>query len=79
VKLAISMNLLTAVIIGGMDQLEAVNWSKIDNAMFHKVFGFYSIAFLASIIAKNISLGQKLNKREIFMASQKFKYFDIFT
>ena len=55
VKLAISMNLLTAVIIGGMDQLEAVNWSKIDNAMFHKVFGFYSIAFLGSIIANYIA------------------------
>ena len=29
-KLAIAMNVLTAIIIGGMDQLEAVNWSKID-------------------------------------------------
>jgi uncharacterized integral membrane protein (TIGR00697 family) len=55
VKLAISMNILTAVIIGGMDQLEAANWSKIDNAMFHKVFGFYSIAFLGSIIANYIA------------------------
>jgi uncharacterized integral membrane protein (TIGR00697 family) len=55
VKLAISMNILTAVIIGGMDQLEAASWSKIDNAMFHKVFGFYSIAFLGSIIANYIA------------------------
>ena len=55
VKLAIAMNVLTALIIGGMDQLEAVNWSKIDNAMFHKVFGFYSVAFLGSIIANYIA------------------------
>ena len=55
VKLAIAMNVLTAIIIGGMDQLEAVNWSKIDNAMFHKVFGFYSVAFLGSIIANYIA------------------------
>lgn len=51
VKLGISMNILVACIIAGMDQLEATNWSKIDNDIFHKVFGLYSIAFIGSILA----------------------------
>ena len=51
VKLAISMNVFVACIIVGMDQLEATSWSKIDEIIFHKVFGFYSIAFVGSIIA----------------------------
>jgi uncharacterized integral membrane protein (TIGR00697 family) len=37
--------------IAGMDQLEATDWSKIDNVLFHKVFGLYSIAFIGSILA----------------------------
>ncbi len=51
VKLGISMNILVACIIAGMDQLEATDWSKIDNILFHKVFGLYSIAFIGSILA----------------------------
>ena len=51
VKLGISMNILVACIIAGMDQLEATDWSKIDNVLFHKVFGLYSIAFIGSILA----------------------------
>ena len=51
VKLGISMNILVACMIAGMDQLEATDWSKIDNALFHKVFGLYSIAFIGSILA----------------------------
>jgi uncharacterized integral membrane protein (TIGR00697 family) len=51
VKLGISMNIFVACVIAGMDQLDATPWSKIDNFTFHKVFGFYSVAFLGSIIA----------------------------
>ena len=51
VKLAISMNIFVACVIVGMDQLEATSWSKIDTITFHKVFGFYSVAFVGSIIA----------------------------
>ena len=51
VKLAIFMNIFVACFIVGMDQLEATSWSKIDNVTFHKVFGFYSVAFIGSIIA----------------------------
>lgn len=51
VRLAISMNILVACAIGGMDQRESTTWSKIDNTTFHKVFGLYSVAFIGSIIA----------------------------
>lgn len=51
VKLGISMNIIVACIIAGMDQLEATNWSKIDDLTFHKVFGLYSVAFIGSILA----------------------------
>lgn len=51
VKLAISMNIFVACVIAGMDQLESSPWSKINNAIFHKVFGLYSVAFIGSIIA----------------------------
>lgn len=51
VKLAIAMNIFVACAIAGMDQLESTSWSKIDNSIFHKVFGLYSVAFIGSIIA----------------------------
>lgn len=51
VRLGISMNILIACIILGMDQLEATAWSKVDNVIFHTVFGLYSVAFMGSIIA----------------------------
>jgi uncharacterized integral membrane protein (TIGR00697 family) len=51
VKLAIIMNIMVALIIMFMDKLSATEWSKIDNFTFHKVFGFYSVAFIGSIIA----------------------------
>ena len=38
-----------------MDQLEATTWSKIDNSAFHKMFGFYSVAFIGSILANYIA------------------------
>ncbi|MBS0271694.1 MAG: queuosine precursor transporter [Proteobacteria bacterium] len=51
VRLGISMNILIACIIIMMDQLEATSWSKVDDTIFHTVFGLYSVAFIGSIIA----------------------------
>jgi len=51
VKLAIFMNIIVSGIILGMDRLEATSWSTVDNNIFHKVFGFYSVAFIGSVIA----------------------------
>ena len=51
VKLALVMNIAVALLIAFMDKLNATEWSKIDNATFHKVFGLYSVAFIGSIIA----------------------------
>ena len=51
VRLAITMNVIVALTIAGMDQLTATEWSKIDNDAFHQVFGFYNVAFMGSIIA----------------------------
>lgn len=51
VRLAISMNIVAAFIVTGMDQLQATPWSKVDNMLFHKVFGHYGLAFIANIIA----------------------------
>lgn len=51
VRLGISMNILVACFIMIMDQLESTTWSKVDDTTFHTVFGFYSVAFVGSIIA----------------------------
>jgi len=51
VKLAITMNVMVAFIVMGMDQLNATSWSKVDNTLFHKVFGQYNVAFIGSMIA----------------------------
>lgn len=51
VKLGISMNILVACIIIVMDQLEATTWSKVNDSIFHTVFGLYSVAFIGSILA----------------------------
>ncbi|MDP3935438.1 MAG: queuosine precursor transporter [Alphaproteobacteria bacterium] len=51
VKLGISMNLLIVAIISLMDGLNATHWSPVDNQTFHRVFGFYSVAFIGSILA----------------------------
>src|SRR3990167_8887005 len=50
VQFAISMNVLVAILIGGMDILQATEWSKIDNHTFHKDFGLYGVAFIGFII-----------------------------
>lgn len=51
VRLGIGMNILIASVIAGVDHLEATSWSKVNNEIFHGVFGAYSIAFLGSILA----------------------------
>ncbi len=51
VNFAIIMNITVAIIIAFMDFLPCTFWSKINNTTFHQVFGFYSVAFLGSIIA----------------------------
>lgn len=51
VKLAIVMNVIIAIAIMLMDSLDATSWSKVDNEVFHIVFGKYSVNFIASIIA----------------------------
>lgn len=51
VRLSIYMNVMVALIISFMVFLPATTWSKIDDPTFSKVFGFYSIAFLGSILA----------------------------
>ncbi|WP_010299986.1 queuosine precursor transporter [Candidatus Odyssella thessalonicensis] len=51
VRFAVVINVITVLIITGMDLLPATSWSKIDDATFHKVFGFYGVAFMGSMIA----------------------------
>jgi len=34
-----------------MDSLTATTWSPVDNQTFHRVFGFYSVAFIGSLLA----------------------------
>lgn len=55
VKLAIVMNVVVAITIMLMDNLNATSWSKVDNEVFHTVFGKYSVNFIASIIASYIA------------------------
>lgn len=51
IKMGICINILVACLIISLDQLEATPWSKVDTATFHRVFGFYGVAFIGSILA----------------------------
>ncbi len=51
VRLAIAMNIVAALIVTGMDHLQATPWSTIDNPLFHKVFGLYGLGFVGIIVA----------------------------
>lgn len=55
VRVSIIMNIIAAGIIMFMNNLEATSWSKIDNLLFTQVFGFFSIAFIGSIIAAYVA------------------------
>lgn len=59
IKLAILLNVVVAIIITGMDFFESTSWSIIDKETFHRVFGFYSVSFMGSIIACYVA--QKLD------------------
>lgn len=51
VKMGIAMNILIVAMISLMDGLNATHWSPVDSLTFHRVFGFYSVAFIGSILA----------------------------
>ncbi len=51
VKMALTMNIVVAFLILGMDHLNATSWSKVSNEMFHQVFGAYGVAFVGSVLA----------------------------
>ena len=55
VKLAVCINILVVMIITFMDYLPATTWSKINDEVFHNVFGYYGVAVIGSIIACYIS------------------------
>lgn len=54
-KLSIYISLFIALLIFGLDHLEAASWSKLDNDTFHFVFGNYSIALFSSLLANYIA------------------------
>ena len=68
VKLGVAMNITVASIIALMTDLEATNWSKIDDEIFERVFGFYSLSFISSIIACYIAQLVDIN---LFMLIKK--------
>lgn len=51
VKLGLSLNIFAALTIAFMNYLPATSWSKLDNVLFHQVFGMYGAAFLALAFA----------------------------
>ena len=51
VKMAIATNIFVALMVSGMDALQATPWSTVDNAKFHNVFGSYGLAFTACLLA----------------------------
>jgi len=51
VKVAIGINIVVALIVMGMDALEATSWSTVGVHTFHQVFGSYGWAFLACLFA----------------------------
>lgn len=51
IRFAMLMNVCVIIIISFMDYLPATPWSKIDNQTFHKVFGYYGVAFFGSMMA----------------------------
>lgn len=51
VRNAIFVNIGVVLVVTIMDYLPATSWSRVDDATFHLLFGFYGMAFLCSIIA----------------------------
>ena len=55
VRCAMFMNIFVALMVTGVDILPATHWSKVDDALFHKIFGQYNVAFIGSLIACYVS------------------------
>lgn len=55
IRFALLNNILMATVIGMMDMLPATNWSKLSNQEFHRVFGYYSVSLIGSLLACYIS------------------------
>jgi len=55
VKLAVFMNAIGILIVTGMDQLQATPWSKIDNTIFHSVFGISGLAFITGMFSTYVA------------------------
>ena len=55
VRLGLGLNLLVALLVGFAVYLEATPWSPLTHGEFQKVFGFYTVAFMGSIVASYIS------------------------
>lgn len=55
VKMGITMNILIAISVMGLDSMKATEWSRVNNDTFHLVFGLYSVAFIGSMVACYIS------------------------
>jgi uncharacterized integral membrane protein (TIGR00697 family) len=51
VRAAIGVNIVVALIVSGMDSLEATQWSTVDVSTFHHVFGSYGLAFVIVLFA----------------------------
>lgn len=51
VRLAISMNMIAALMVSIMNLMPATAWSKIDDLIFHKVFGIYGLVFIGSTVS----------------------------
>jgi uncharacterized integral membrane protein (TIGR00697 family) len=51
IRIAMCVNILVILILTLMDSLPSTSWSKINDETFHNIFGYYGIAFIASITA----------------------------
>ena len=55
IRITMLVCVITAVMITYIDNLKATHWSEINNEVFHKVVGFFSVAFIGSVIASYVS------------------------
>ena len=60
--------IIIAALIVGLDLLPATNWSTVNDAEFHNVFGSFSMAFAASVIA--VYIAQLLDVRIFLFLKQ---------
>ena len=59
ITLSAGMNILASFVLFCMDCLRATPWSKVNDEVFHEVYGLYGIAFFGSIVA--LYVAQKLD------------------